>query len=40
MATIKRQRADGTWEYIGLTGEDIGALRSEFDSQKQSVDAH
>lgn len=29
MPTLKRQRADGTWEYIQLTGEDITAIQNK-----------
>lgn len=29
MATIKRQRADGSWEYIQMTGEDVITLKNE-----------
>ncbi|WP_075209087.1 tail fiber protein [Cytobacillus solani] len=29
MATIKRQRADGSWEYIQMTGEDVNTLKND-----------
>ncbi|KOP70975.1 phage tail protein [Cytobacillus solani] len=29
MATIKRQRADGSWEYIQITGEDVNTLKND-----------
>ncbi|WP_313803635.1 hypothetical protein [Cytobacillus sp.] len=29
MATIKRQRADGSWEYIQMTGEDVITLKND-----------
>lgn len=30
MATIKRQREDGNWEYLQLTGEDVNTLKNDF----------
>lgn len=29
MATIKRQRADGNWEYLQMTGEDLNTMKND-----------
>lgn len=31
MSTLKRQRADGTWEYVQLTGEDVTEMKERLD---------
>jgi hypothetical protein len=32
MSTLKRKNANGVWEYIQVTGQDVSQLQSDIDS--------
>jgi hypothetical protein len=37
MSTLKRKNADGVWEYIQVTGQDVSQLQSDIDSVTTSM---
>lgn len=37
MPTLKRQKADGTWEYLQTTGEDVENLRLDVDKANEEL---
>lgn len=40
MATIKRQKKDGNWEYLQLTGEDINHMKNDIDVHQSDYVKH
>lgn len=37
MSTLKRQKADGTWEYIQVTGEDITEIKNKTNDNSNKI---